>query len=126
MTLGSHGEYVLSFLLCPRLNLPNVFRLSLLVREVIVFACTGRHKGCKLPSYKVMLSSFSSCRYDYLRIANDKNLAIGTFCGTRSGLSFLLMGNYAVISFHSDGSYQGIGYHLLFSHFAGNYNEYYP
>ena len=56
------------------------------------------------------------CRYDYLKIAND-NQAIGMYCGQRSGQSVLVIGNYAVLSFHSDSSVQKRGFELIFSRF---------
>ena len=53
------------------------------------------------------------CSYDYLRITNN-NQTIGTYCGQRSGLSVRVTGNYAVITFRSDGSVQYRGYQLYF------------
>ena len=53
--------------------------------------------------------------YDYLRIANHYQ-TIGTYCGQRSGLNVRVTGNYAVITFRSDGSVRYRGYQLYFSY----------
>ena len=46
---------------------------------------------------------------------NERNQTFGTYCGRRTGISVHVTGNYAIISFQSDGSYQYRGYELLFS-----------
>ena len=71
----------------------------------------------------ITLTLFFSCRYDYLRITNGNNQTIGTYCGQRSGQNVLVNGNYAVISFHSDGSVRRRGYELIFSHVPGKNND---
>ena len=58
-------------------------------------------------------------RYDHLRISNDNNYTVGTYCGVQSGLKISFTGRYAVLTFHSDGYAYGyigyIGYKLDFS-----------
>ena len=64
------------------------------------------------------------CSFDYLRIKNDKNETIGTYCGQRSGQSVRVTGKHAMISFHSDQSVTKRGYELLFLHvFLSKYIE---
>jgi len=58
----------------------------------------------------------SSCSYDYLKIADENNQIIGVYCGQRSGQTVYVTGQYAVISFHTDGSVQERAYQLFFSH----------
>ena len=59
---------------------------------------------------------FLFCRYgDYLRIANDNNYTVGTYCGVESGLNISFTGRYAVLTFHSDGIFTRRGYKLDFS-----------
>lgn len=55
------------------------------------------------------------CGYDYLRISDENNHTIGTYCGQRSGQSVLVTGRYAVIHFYSDSSVPEGGYELFFS-----------
>ena len=63
------------------------------------------------------------CSYDYLRI-EDHYQTIGTYCGQRSGLNVRVTGNYAVLTFRSDGSLRYRGYHLYFSFLSyGKYSE---
>ena len=45
---------------------------------------------------------FFPSRYDYLRIVDDGNRILGTYCGGElSGKVVLVNGNYALITFHS-------------------------
>ncbi|CAH3188850.1 unnamed protein product [Porites evermanni] len=83
-----------------------------------------------IPSGKALKFSFttfsleleSKCRYDYLRIVDD-NRRLGTYCGSElSGKVVLVNGNYASITFHSDGSVQFLGFQLTIS-FIDNQNE---
>ena len=56
---------------------------------------------------------FFPSRYDYLRIVDDDNKTLGTYCGRElSGKVVLVNGNYALITFHSDDSKQYMGFHL--------------
>ncbi|CAH3190718.1 unnamed protein product [Porites evermanni] len=77
-----------------------------------------------IPSGKALKISFSnfslewSCWYDYLRIVDDNNRILGTYCGRElSGEVVLVNGNYALITFSSDGSdqYQGFQLTILFT-----------
>lgn len=64
------------------------------------------------------------CSYDYLRISNENNQTVGTYCGQRSGLNVRVTGRYAVMYFHSDGSVTRRGYKLFFSPVnLGKYSE---
>ena len=48
-----------------------------------------------------------------MRIVDDDNGALGTYCGRElSGKVVLVNGNYALITFHSDGSGQYPGFEL--------------
>ena len=57
-----------------------------------------------------------------MRIVDDENRALGTYCGRElSGKVVLVTGNYALITFHSDGSVQFSGFQLNIS-FTENQN----
>ena len=58
---------------------------------------------------------FLVCRYDYLRISNDNNYIVGTYCGVKSGLNISFTGRYAVLTYHSTGYFWHGGYKLVFS-----------
>ena len=48
-----------------------------------------------------------------MRIVDDDNRTLGTYCGSElSGKVVLVTGNYALITFHSDGSKQYPGFQL--------------
>ena len=48
-----------------------------------------------------------------MRIVDDNNKILGTFCGRKlTGKVFVVTGNYALITFHSDGSIQDQGFQL--------------
>ncbi|CAH3191996.1 unnamed protein product, partial [Porites evermanni] len=72
---------------------------------------------------KISFSTFSlelhpRCLYDYLRIVDDDNRPLGTYCGRElSGKVVLVKGNYALITFHSDGfgQYQEFQLTILFT-----------
>ena len=71
----------------------------------------------------ICLKHFHIYRYDYLRIKNDTNQTIGTYCGSRSG-HVIVTGNYVKIFFHSDSSVSRRGYNLSFSAVPlGKHNE---
>ncbi|XP_068728356.1 cubilin-like [Montipora capricornis] len=55
-----------------------------------------------------------TCSYDYLEIENDNGGFYRKFCGSRSGLSVIVNGSYANLTFHSDSSVQNTGFRLLF------------
>ena len=50
-------------------------------------------------------------------LLNSNNHSIGTYCGFQTGRSVLTTGSAAVLSFHSDGSFQYGGFDLSFSFF---------
>lgn len=71
-----------------------------------------------------MLKHFHVHSYDYLRIKNDNNQTIGTYCGYRSGHVVIVTGNVVKILFHSDSSVSRMGYNLSFSDVPlGKYNK---
>ena len=48
-----------------------------------------------------------------MKIVDDNNKILGTFCGPEfRGKVFVATGNYALITFHSDGSIQYPGFQL--------------
>ena len=48
-----------------------------------------------------------------MRIVDDENRALGTYCGRElSGKVVLINGNYALITFHSDSIVQSPGFKL--------------
>ncbi|KAL9964948.1 hypothetical protein ACROYT_G028665 [Oculina patagonica] len=55
------------------------------------------------------------CSFDYLRITNDYNDNLGEYCGKKSGQTVLVTGDYAVLMFHSDSSFQRRGFLLFFT-----------
>ncbi|XP_078370324.1 CUB domain-containing protein 2-like [Oculina patagonica] len=57
-----------------------------------------------------------SCFCDYLKITNGKNETFGVCCGQKTGQHILVTGDLALITFHSDYSYQKRGF-LLFLNF---------
>ncbi|XP_078353385.1 cubilin-like isoform X6 [Oculina patagonica] len=57
------------------------------------------------------------CNYDYLEITNENNQTFGKYCGSRSGLTVVVTGQYVVLKFHSDRSFTYKGYRLTFSAF---------
>ena len=65
------------------------------------------------------------CRFDYLKIANENNRTIGTYCGNQTGQSVFVTGQHAEISFHTDFSAQYSGYELFFNFVAGKYSVIY-
>ncbi|KAL9964947.1 hypothetical protein ACROYT_G028664 [Oculina patagonica] len=55
------------------------------------------------------------CSFDYLRITNDHNDNLGEYCGMKTGQTVLVTGDYAVLMFHSDSSFQRRGFLLFFT-----------
>ena len=56
---------------------------------------------------------FYPSRYDYLKIVDDNKKILGTYCRSElRGKVFVVTGNYALITFHSDGSIQHQGFQL--------------
>ena len=56
-------------------------------------------------------------RWDYLRITDDRNNTIGTFCGQQTGKRAQVVARVAVLTFHSDFIVQYRGFELTFSFF---------
>ena len=51
-----------------------------------------------------------------MRIVDDNKKILGTYCGSElRGNVFVVTGNYALITFHSDGSIQHQGFQLTIS-----------
>ena len=65
---------------------------------------------------------FLSDSWDYLRITNDKNKTVGTYCGYQTGKRVVVFGSLAVLIFHSDSSVQLRGFHLSFTFRQGKFN----
>ena len=62
-------------------------------------------------------------RHDYLRITNDKNQAVGTFCGYQVGERVVVVGSGAVLLFASESSVQNAGFHLSFTFQQGKFKN---
>ena len=59
-----------------------------------------------------------------MKISNEQNQTFGSFCGYKSGHTVTVAGQYAVLTFHSDGLVNDKGYKLLFSHVSqGKVND---
>ncbi|XP_066015023.1 deleted in malignant brain tumors 1 protein [Pocillopora verrucosa] len=75
-------------------------------------------KALRIYFNEFQVESHSSCSYDYLRIANEINETFGgrngKYCGVQYG-SVSVTGQYAVLTFHSDGSVAHRGYNLTFT-----------
>ena len=54
------------------------------------------------------------CRYDYLKITNEKSQTFGVYCGNKTGEMVAVTGDYAVITFHSDYDVEKIGFRIRF------------
>ena len=69
-------------------------------------------------------SCFLYLSYDYLRITNDTNDVIGTFCGLQTGALVTVTGNYALLTFRTDRIVQRTGFELFFSYegFPGKFS----
>ena len=61
-------------------------------------------------------SYFLRVSYDYLKITNDANYVIGTFCGQQSGALVTVTGSYALLTFHTDRVEEKNGFELFFSY----------
>ena len=61
-----------------------------------------------------------------MKISNEQNQTFGSFCGYKSGQNVTVTGQYAVLTFHSDGYINGNGYKLFFSYVSqGKVNDAY-
>ena len=96
-----------------------------ILSHLILSSCvSSRHSSlCYLIINELKEYVFLVYRYDHLRISNDKNYIVGTYCGVQSGRNISVNGRYAVMAFHSDGSVQYSGYKLVFSFVPGKYKE---
>ncbi|XP_067040958.1 uncharacterized protein [Acropora muricata] len=56
-----------------------------------------------------------NCIYDYLRISDDRNNMIGTYCGNQTGQRVRVVATVAVLTFRSDYSLRYRGFELIFS-----------
>ena len=74
--------------------------------------------------FTVFLLSLVLYRYDYLRITDGSGSPIGTYCGNQTGKSVRIVGNVAVLIFHTDGSAQRRGFELSFSFFRQSPSEF--
>ena len=74
--------------------------------------------------FLINYSYFLYFSYDYLRITNDTNDVIGTFCGNQTGASVTVTGNYALLTFRTDQIIQKTGFELFFSYggFPGKFS----
>ena len=54
------------------------------------------------------------CSYDYLEITDDNNVKVGQYCGDQTGNEVAVVGDYAVLTFHSDNSKQTRGFLITF------------
>lgn len=50
-----------------------------------------------------------------MKIGNEQNRTLGSYCGTKTGENVTVTGVYAVLTFHSDGVIHDRGYKLIFS-----------
>ena len=57
---------------------------------------------------------FSPNRYDYLRISDDRNNTIGTYCGNQTGQRVRVVAAVALLTFASDSSVEYRGFELIF------------
>ncbi|XP_074619287.1 uncharacterized protein LOC141878299 isoform X2 [Acropora palmata] len=73
-------------------------------------------KDLKIHFHYFHLENHSSCDYDYLKITNDANYVIGTFCGQQSGALVTVTGSYALLTFHTDRVEEKTGFELFFSY----------
>ena len=95
--------------------------MRVILSHLILSSCVSScHLSlCYLIINKLNKYVFLVRRYDYLRISNDDNYTVGTYCGVKSGLNINFTGHYAVLTFHSDGyayGYKGYrGYKLNLS-----------
>ncbi|PFX30694.1 hypothetical protein AWC38_SpisGene4467 [Stylophora pistillata] len=55
-----------------------------------------------------------SCRYDFVKIANDRNYSFGKYCGPRTGQTVVVDGNYALITFRSNSRVKKRGFFFRF------------
>ena len=54
-------------------------------------------------------------RCDYLKITNEKNKTFEVYCGVKTGRHVIVTGKVAVLTFHSDYSFQRRGFLVFFT-----------
>lgn len=54
-------------------------------------------------------------RCDYLKISNEKNKTFEAYCGVKTGRHVYVTGKVAVLTFHSDYSFQRRGFLVFFT-----------
>ena len=62
-------------------------------------------------------------RCDYLKITDEKNNTIEDYCGMKTGRHVYVTGRMAVLTFHSDYSFQRRGFLVLFTTVAIGMND---
>ena len=99
--------------------------MPVILSHLILSSCvSSRHSSlCYLIINELKEYVFLVCSFDYLRISNDNNYTVGTYCGAQSGRNIIVTGRFAVMTFHSDGSLEDSGYKLVFSFVPGKYKE---
>ena len=55
------------------------------------------------------------CRFNYLKITNEKKESLGMYCGEMSGKTVSVSGDQAIITFSSDGRVERRGFRLSFT-----------
>ncbi|XP_015751526.1 PREDICTED: CUB and peptidase domain-containing protein 2-like isoform X2 [Acropora digitifera] len=70
-----------------------------------------------------LLESHFLCIYDYLRITDDKNQTVGTYCGIEDVDRVVVVGSAAVLIFRSDSLIQLRGFHLSFTFQQGKFKN---
>ena len=55
------------------------------------------------------------CRWDYLKITNEKKESLGVYCGERTGEKISVRGGRAVLTFFSGSFYGAKGFRLSFT-----------
>ena len=65
--------------------------------------------------YIMYLVFFILCSYDYLKITNENNDNTTKYCGVKTGHTFVVTGNHAVLIFHTGSIEQRKGFLLSFT-----------
>ena len=97
--------------------------MHVILSHLILSSCVSSLSLCYLIINELNYVSVLVCRYDYLRISNDSNYTVGTYCRGQSGRNISVTGPYPVITFHSDGSVTYRGYKFDVSFVLGKYKE---
>ena len=94
-------------------------KLQLVCSELLLHESFHSAANC-LPLLLLIQVLFLFCfffldRYDYLRISDDRNNMIGTYCGNQTGQRVRVVATVAVLTFRSDYSLRYRGFELIFS-----------